>query len=83
MSNKINPSDPAMPSQILKDSGQHEYTLPMPGLSILADFTKAAMQGMCNDFDKMEGHELTRAETIARRSVRVAIATINELNKEV
>lgn len=52
------------------------------GLTKREHFAALAMQGMINEEFSHEGHELTKAENVARRAVRCADALIVELNKQ-
>jgi hypothetical protein len=74
---KIDPNEPSMPFDISRDGYKYNE-----GLSIRAHFAAIAMTGLIDSEFSGEGHELAKAENVARRAVRCADALIAELNKE-
>lgn len=82
---KIDPNAPAFPAEGGNDSGLHAN----PGLTIRAEFAKAAMQGLCSNTvivkdasTAAKGQDFSGVDVIAAMAVDQADSLISALNKE-
>lgn len=58
----------------------HEYKV-FGGLTKRETFAAMAMQGLCDEFQTSESHDIDVCERVALRAVRMADALIDQLNK--
>jgi len=78
---KITGNEPAYPT-IEQDSGNTNFWNTVAGLTKREQFAMAAMQGLGNEFQVSESHNLEICARVACRAVRMADALIEELNKD-